>query len=150
MTSKILSGIHKYQIPVVGFVNESLLYVPRETDARIAVLEAWSDAGVELGNHTFSHLGFKDASLTDYQDDFIRGETVAKMFMKQKGQKVRYFRHPFLQMGPTRETPSTNIRMNTGLLLIGCRFGLSAKGGNFRPRCRRSLFRNYMRIAKKA
>ncbi len=62
MTSKILSGIHKYQIPVVGFVNESLLYVPRETDARIAVLEAWSDAGVELGNHTFSHLGFKDGN----------------------------------------------------------------------------------------
>lgn len=103
MTSKILSGIHKHQIPVVGFVNESLLYVPRETDARIALLEAWSDAGVELGNHTFSHLGFKDASLNVYQDDFIRGETVTKMLMKQKGQKIRYFRHPFLQMGRTRE-----------------------------------------------
>lgn len=103
MTSKILSGIHKYQIPVVGFVNESLLYIPRETDARIALLEAWSDAGVELGNHTFSHLGFKEVSLKDYQDDFIRGETVTKMLMKRRGQEIRYFRHPFLQMGQTRE-----------------------------------------------
>jgi peptidoglycan-N-acetylglucosamine deacetylase len=103
MTGKILAGIRKYQIPAVGFVNESLLYVPNETDARIALLQAWSDAGVELGNHTFGHLGFKDTSLKDYQDDFIRGETVTKMVMKQKRQEIRYFRHPYLQMGPTRE-----------------------------------------------
>jgi peptidoglycan-N-acetylglucosamine deacetylase len=104
MTAKILSGINKYQIPVVGFVNESLLYgTPCETDARIAILKSWSDVGVELGNHTFSHIGFKTASLFEYEDDFIRGETVTKMLMKQKGQKIRYFRHPFLQMGTTLE-----------------------------------------------
>jgi peptidoglycan/xylan/chitin deacetylase (PgdA/CDA1 family) len=103
MTDKLLSGINKRRIPVVGFVNESLLYVPGETDARIAVLKAWPDAGVELGNHTFSHLGFKTASLAAYEDDFIRGETVTKMLATQKGQRVRYFRHPFLQMGTTPE-----------------------------------------------
>src|SRR5215213_5457388 len=103
MTGKIRSGIKRHQIPVVGFVNESLLYIPGETDARIALLKSWSDAGVELGNHTFSHLGFKDAALAEYEDDFIRGETITKMLMKQKGQKIRYFRHPFLQMGATFE-----------------------------------------------
>jgi peptidoglycan/xylan/chitin deacetylase (PgdA/CDA1 family) len=103
MTDKLLSGIGKHQMPVVGFVNESLLYVPGETDARIAVLKAWPDAGVELGNHTFSHLGFKTASLAEYEDDFIRGETITKMLMKEKGGKIRYFRHPFLQMGATPE-----------------------------------------------
>src|SRR5215467_13629385 len=103
MTDKILAAINKHQIPVVGFVNESLLHVPGETDARVAILKAWSDGGVELGNHTFSHLGFKDASLAEYEDDFIRGEMVTRWLLKQKGQKVRYFRHPFLQMGPTRE-----------------------------------------------
>jgi peptidoglycan-N-acetylglucosamine deacetylase len=103
MTEKILAAINKHQIPVVGFVNESLLYVPGETDARIAILKAWSDSGIELGNHTFSHLGFKGTSLADYEDDFLRGETVTRMLMKQKGQKIRYFRHPFLQMGATRE-----------------------------------------------
>ncbi|HEX8736850.1 MAG TPA: polysaccharide deacetylase family protein [Pyrinomonadaceae bacterium] len=103
MTGKILSGIKRHQIPVVGFVNESLLYIPDETDARIALLKSWSDAGVELGNHTFSHLGFEAAALAEYEDDFIRGETITKMLMKQKGQKIRYFRHPFLQMGNTPE-----------------------------------------------
>src|SRR5688572_16459807 len=56
MTDKILSVTKKNKIPMVGFVNEALLYVPNETDARIAVLKMWSEAGVELGNHTFSHL----------------------------------------------------------------------------------------------
>jgi peptidoglycan/xylan/chitin deacetylase (PgdA/CDA1 family) len=101
MTNKLLYGIKQHQIPVVGFVNESLLYVPGETDTRIATLKTWLDAGVELGNHTFSHLGFKDASLAQYEDNFIQGEAVTRMLMKGKGQKPRYFRHPFLQMGPT-------------------------------------------------
>jgi peptidoglycan-N-acetylglucosamine deacetylase len=101
MTSRLLAGIQSHHIPVVGFVNESLLYVPGETDARIALLKAWSDAGVELGNHTFAHVGFKD--LADYEDDFVRGETVTKAILTQRGRKPEYFRHPFLQMGVTKE-----------------------------------------------
>lgn len=103
MTSKLLSVINRYRIPVVGFVNESLLYLPGETDARIAILNAWLSGGVELGNHTFSHLGFKTASLHEYEDDFIRGEALTRMLVKERGQQLRYFRHPFLQMGQTRE-----------------------------------------------
>lgn len=103
MTDKLLAGFKRNNMPVVGFVNETLLYVPGETDARLAILKSWRDAGVELGNHTFSHLGFKDATLAQYEDDFIRGEAFTRMLLKEKGQKLRYFRHPFLQMGPTRE-----------------------------------------------
>jgi peptidoglycan/xylan/chitin deacetylase (PgdA/CDA1 family) len=101
MTEKFVSVARKNQISMVGFVNESLLYVPNETDARIAVLKMWTDAGIELGNHTFSHLGFEGASLAAFEDDFVRGETVTKILMKPKN--IRYFRHPFLQMGDTRE-----------------------------------------------
>src|SRR5215204_437736 len=102
MTVKLLNIIKTNRIPMVGFVNESLLYAPNEADERIGILKMWSDAGVELGNHTFSHMGFKDASLADYEDDFVRGESVIKLLVKPK--KIRYFRHPFLQMGATRET----------------------------------------------
>jgi peptidoglycan-N-acetylglucosamine deacetylase len=101
MTARLLAVVRKNRLPMVGFVNESLLYAPNETDARIAVLKMWQAAGVELGNHTFSHLGFKDASLADYEDDFVRGEALTRLLVKPK--KIRYFRHPFLQMGPTRE-----------------------------------------------
>jgi peptidoglycan/xylan/chitin deacetylase (PgdA/CDA1 family) len=101
MTGKLIAAIQKYKIPAVGFVNESLLYVPGETDARISILRTWQDGGIELGNHTFSHPGFTNTPISQYEDDFIRGETVTKMMIKEKGQKIRYFRHPFLQMGPT-------------------------------------------------
>jgi peptidoglycan/xylan/chitin deacetylase (PgdA/CDA1 family) len=103
MTDKILNGLGKHRIPAVGFVNESLLYVAAETDARISILKGWADAGVELGNHTFSHMGFRTASLADYSDDFIRGDALTRLLMREKGQKPRYFRHPFLQTGPTPE-----------------------------------------------
>ena len=103
MTTRLLSGISSQHVPVVGFVNESLLYVPNETDARIALLDQWAAAGVELGNHTFAHVGFKDTPLSQYEDDFVRGETITKAIMKKRGQRLEYFRHPFLQMGPTRE-----------------------------------------------
>ena len=101
MTEKLLASLKKNQVPMVGFVNEGLLYGQNDVDARISILKMWTDAGVELGNHTFSHLGFKDATLDNYEDDFIRGETVTKMLIKPY--KPRYFRHPFLQMGNTRE-----------------------------------------------
>jgi len=101
MTKKLLAATRQNRIPMVGFVNESLLYAPNETDARMAVLKMWHDSGVELGNHTFSHLGFKGAQLSAYEDDFIRGDSVINLLVKPK--KPRYFRHPFLQMGDTRE-----------------------------------------------
>lgn len=103
MTTRLLSEISSHHVPVVGFVNESLLYVPNETDARVALLERWAAGGVELGNHTFGHVGFKDTPLSEYEDDFVRGETITKAIMKKRGEKPEYFRHPFLQMGPTRE-----------------------------------------------
>ena len=103
MTDKLLAEIKRQQAPVVGFVNESLLYVPGETDGRIALLRQWANAGVELGNHTFAHVGFKDTPIAQYEDDFVRGETITRAILKEKGLKPRYFRHPFLQMGPTLE-----------------------------------------------
>jgi peptidoglycan/xylan/chitin deacetylase (PgdA/CDA1 family) len=103
MTDNLLSGLAKNQVPGVGFVNESLLYVTGETDARIEILKSWSDRGFELGDHTFSHMGFKTASLSEFEDDFLHGEAVTRMLLKQKGQKPRFFRHPFLQMGNTFE-----------------------------------------------
>jgi peptidoglycan-N-acetylglucosamine deacetylase len=107
MTRKLLYAIKKHKAPAVGFVNESQLYVAGETDARIAILKSWVDAGVELGNHTYSHMGFQNASLAAYQDEFIRGETICRILMKQKGQTMRYFRHPYLQMGKTFELEQT-------------------------------------------
>ncbi len=85
-------------------MNESKLYRMGEVDARIALLRAWRDAGVELGNHTFSHPSLQTTALPAFEEDVVRGETVTRMLLKEKAASLRFFRHPFLQTGPTSET----------------------------------------------
>ena len=44
------------KVPVIGFVNEKMLEVDGRLRAeRVALLESWLDAGLELGNHSYSH-----------------------------------------------------------------------------------------------
>ena len=104
MSRKFTAILKGRKIPAVGFVNESQLYVDGETDRRIGLLRLWADAGVELANHTYSHISFSDSPIERYQDDFVRGDTVISGIMKKRGGTVRYFRHPFLHMAPTPET----------------------------------------------
>jgi peptidoglycan/xylan/chitin deacetylase (PgdA/CDA1 family) len=100
---KLLATIIANKIPAVGFVNENRLYVRGKTDERIKLLKAWVDAGLELGNHTFSHISIDRNALAAYQKDVIRGETVIRRLLAEKGKKLRYFRHPQLRTGPNLE-----------------------------------------------
>ncbi len=101
---QILAQLKRAQAPAVGFVNEEKLYRKGEIDSRIGLLDMWLEAGAELGNHTFSHPSINDTSFPDYRDDVIRGETVTKWLLMKRGQKLAYFRHPFLRTGLTVET----------------------------------------------
>jgi peptidoglycan/xylan/chitin deacetylase (PgdA/CDA1 family) len=110
LTAKLLAGLSRNGIPAVGFVNESKLYREGEVDARIALLRTWRDGGVELGNHTYSHLSLHTTPLAAFEEDVVRGETVTRLILAEKGPgaaKPRWFRHPFLQTGPTKETKAT-------------------------------------------
>src|SRR5262245_41384057 len=51
-TDSILRVLKAHRAPAVAFVNEGKLHAADQTDARIAVLKRWVDAGVILGNHT--------------------------------------------------------------------------------------------------
>lgn len=103
-TETLIAALRRESIPSVAFVNESKLYRTGEVDARIALLKAWRDAGAELGNHTFSHPSLHTTPLPAFEEDVVRGETVTRMLLKEKGGTLRWFRHPFLQTGPTAET----------------------------------------------
>ena len=92
------------RVPAIGFVNEGKLQVPGERDARIAVLERWLDAGLSLGNHTFSHLSLRDTPLAAYEDDVIHGEVITRQLLARHGvSPTLYFRHPYTATGPTPE-----------------------------------------------
>lgn len=57
-TREILRVLTAHHAPAIGFVNEEKLQIRGEVDARIALLQQWLDAGMILGNHTYSHPDF--------------------------------------------------------------------------------------------
>jgi peptidoglycan/xylan/chitin deacetylase (PgdA/CDA1 family) len=102
-TRRLLAAIRKHAIPAVGFVNEGKLFLEGETAAevaaRTAVLDLWLDAGLELGNHTYSHKSLNTTPLEEFERDVVEGETVTRGLLAGRGAGLRYFRHPFLQVG---------------------------------------------------
>jgi peptidoglycan-N-acetylglucosamine deacetylase len=104
MTTKLLTALQQQKIPAVGFVNEKKLYRLGEVDERIKALDLWLDAGLELGNHTFSHPSLNKVSLKAFEDDVIQGETVTRLLLTQHKLTLRYFRHPFLETGRDLQT----------------------------------------------
>jgi peptidoglycan/xylan/chitin deacetylase (PgdA/CDA1 family) len=104
ITRKLLLHIANAKVPAIGFVNENKLYANGVRDeAQVDLLRMWRDAGLELGNHTFSHRSLNAIELKDYEDDILKGEAVTKDLLAEEGRAIRYFRHPFLQTGLTLE-----------------------------------------------
>jgi peptidoglycan/xylan/chitin deacetylase (PgdA/CDA1 family) len=103
MTDRLLATLVREGVPAIGFVNEMGLAVPGEVEARTALLEAWLDAGFELGNHTYSHVSIDRVPFEVYRQDVIRGEVITRRLLEERGQRLRYFRHPQLQTGSTPE-----------------------------------------------
>lgn len=102
-TDRLLATFTTHSVPVTGFVNEGKLSVAGEgldgLSARIALLGKWLAAGFELGNHTFSHRSLNDLPIEEFEADVVRGEPVTSALLGRRGMKLRYFRHPFLQVG---------------------------------------------------
>ena len=103
MTRKLLVALAEHRVPAVGFVNEGKLYVdgegPAGIAARTAILRQWTDAGLELGNHTYSHGSLNRVPLEEFELDVLRGERVTRRLLAERDWALRYFRHPFLQVG---------------------------------------------------
>ena len=100
VTAKLLESIRRQKVPAMGFVNEVKLNTDDNLDpAKVALLEMWLDAGLELGNHTYSHPDLNRTDLADYQQDILRGEAVTRRLLAKQKAKPRYFRHPYLRTG---------------------------------------------------
>ena len=100
VTAGILSALRKHGAPAIGFVNEGKL---RDSGAsnheRVALLEQWLDAGMQLGNHTYSHPDLHRISLTEFQRNVTDGERVTRELLARRNGTPRWFRHPFLHTG---------------------------------------------------
>lgn len=117
ITRKLLAGLRRAHLPATGFVNEIKLE-GADRPQRIALLARWLDAGMDLGNHSYSHLAFDDTPVDDYIADVAKGETVTRMLLAARGRSERWYRHPYLQTGPT---PEARARFEAWLAVHGYR-----------------------------
>jgi peptidoglycan/xylan/chitin deacetylase (PgdA/CDA1 family) len=105
ITRKLLKHIKTARVPAIGFVNEGKLYAnEKRNEAEIDLLRQWIDAGLELGNHTRSHMSLHANPLEKYTENILTGETITKELLAAKGKQMRYFRHPYLFTGLNLET----------------------------------------------
>jgi peptidoglycan/xylan/chitin deacetylase (PgdA/CDA1 family) len=102
-TSRILRVLKAHRAPAIGFVNENKLHAPGELDRRVALLQQWVDAGMMLGNHTYSHPDFNRLTVQQFQDEIIRGEIITRRLMHSRQPYSLYFRHPMTHTGDTKE-----------------------------------------------
>jgi peptidoglycan/xylan/chitin deacetylase (PgdA/CDA1 family) len=94
---KLLATLARHHAPALGLVNTG-----KRCDV-VPALNAWLDAGHDLGNHTYSHRDLNTMAVADYEQDIIRGESPLRELLAAHGKKLRYFRFPMLHSGPTRQ-----------------------------------------------
>ena len=100
LTEALVSTFTENQVPAIGYVNEGKLYKKGSLDSsRVHLLKRWLEGGLELGNHTYSHMDYHRVSFEDYTEDILKGEVVLKGLVKAYGAELRYFRHPYLRNG---------------------------------------------------
>lgn len=101
---RLASSLRNSDIPAIGFVNEKKLYDNNNLiHFQKGILINWVKNGLELGNHTFSHPDYNLVTLKGFSQDIIKGEKVTREILNSANMPLRYFRHPFLHVGNTKE-----------------------------------------------
>ncbi|WP_426265369.1 polysaccharide deacetylase family protein [Sphingomonas sp. PWP1-2] len=100
VTDRLLVGMTRHRWKVTGFVNEIQLEAA-DRPQPIALLQQWLDAGMDLGNHIFSHLSLNTTPVDAYIADVASGEMVTSPLLAAEGRRERWFQYPYLETGTT-------------------------------------------------
>jgi peptidoglycan/xylan/chitin deacetylase (PgdA/CDA1 family) len=105
MTDNILSTLSDKKVPAIGFVNEGKLgeLSGGFNKNKLNFLEKWLIAGMDLGNHTNSHMDYNSTSQEMYFEDILKGEKYIRALAAKYNKELKYFRHPYLHRGDTKE-----------------------------------------------
>jgi peptidoglycan-N-acetylglucosamine deacetylase len=100
MNRKLLQTLKRHRVPVTGFVNEQSVSALGTSGSEI--LTQWVLQGFDLGNHTYSHPDINALSVSQIEDEILRGETTFVPLMKQAGKNAEFFRFPMNHTGDTK------------------------------------------------
>ncbi len=100
ITNNLINTFKKHDIPAIGYVNEIKLQPGGKVDsAQLHLLELWLSNGLELGNHTYSHLDYHKTSLEEFSEEILKGEKHIRPLSEKYGKPLKFFRHPYLHVG---------------------------------------------------
>jgi peptidoglycan/xylan/chitin deacetylase (PgdA/CDA1 family) len=99
VTEGMLAVLARHGVRAVGMVTWARAHGP--DDAHL--LERWLEAGHELGNHSHDHPSYTARSAQAFLADAERGRERLARVLGPRGQRVRFFRFPFLREGDTQE-----------------------------------------------
>lgn len=106
IAQKIISAMQQAKLPpVYGFVNG---VQTQNEPASAPVLQLWRDAGLPLGNHTWSHMNLNTNPLADWEQDVTRNEPMLRQYMGDAD--WRWLRFPYLSEGDTAQKRTAERR----------------------------------------
>jgi len=85
-----------------AFVNAGRMCEAQRDAVLPGVLNVWLDAGLDLGNHSFSHINTPRPTPDAYLADVDAGAPVVRAALEARGMHLRWFRHPYLFTGETQ------------------------------------------------
>ncbi len=92
---KIITAMAEARLPpAYGFING--IQTEREP-LSTPMLQMWRNAGLPLGNHTWSHQNLNQIPLADWQSDLLKNEPLLKKYMGNGD--WRWIRFPYLAEG---------------------------------------------------
>jgi peptidoglycan/xylan/chitin deacetylase (PgdA/CDA1 family) len=106
IAQKIIAAMQQAKLPpAYGFVNG---IQTQNEPASTPVLQLWRDAGLPLGNHTWSHMNLNTNPLADWEQDVTRNEAMLQKYMGDAD--WRWLRYPYLAEGDTAATRAAGRR----------------------------------------
>ena len=112
MTRDFLTMLEPLDSHATAFVNAAKVCEAQATTLLPEVLNAWLDAGIDLGNHTANHVNIHQITPEAYLADVDAGAPPLRTALEARGRTLRFFRHPYLFTGDTAEKKAA---MDVGL-----------------------------------
>jgi beta-lactamase regulating signal transducer with metallopeptidase domain/peptidoglycan/xylan/chitin deacetylase (PgdA/CDA1 family) len=99
ITRQLIERLTEHRIPATGFVGENRVQVAGQEERRANLLSEWLDAGLDLGNQSFSHPKLYNTPVDEFLANMMRGERVTRRLVEARGRELRYFSYPGLNTG---------------------------------------------------
>ncbi|WP_415552299.1 polysaccharide deacetylase family protein [Gluconobacter cerinus] len=97
----ILLTLRTEHIPATGFVNEDKVEALGQTGTDL--LTEWNQNELELGNHGYHHFDSNNLSVSDIEQEIVRGETHIRPLAESVSRDIKFFRFPYNHTGDTEE-----------------------------------------------